>query len=327
MPSDDPSSRLELYETFDGTSFAAPIISGGLAVMKQLFRDSLSNRELVDRLFATAKDDGIHATSAIYGHGLMDLGAATNPWGVPEFMGTLPSTSSDPLGASDVGTPITSTFMTLGAPLGDGLSNALASQEIAAFDALGTPFWFQAGDFTVPSAVVSVAARLQRFLNPIQWRSLPDVWRFNLQENAPATETGHLALTDGASRFTVDGPQGVAATVFQEPGEMEGLTLAWTPMAFSALTMEAGYLNEQNSLLGSEAKGAFGSLAGETLFLGAGLNATTGSWQWAAWGELGQVTPSVGQSQWIDGVSPLSTSAFRLQAPTPLWRAAHCPSP
>ena len=98
---------------------------------------------------------------------------------------------------------------------------------------------------------------------------------------------------------------------------MEGLALAWTPMAFSALTMEAGYLNEQNSLLGSEAKGAFGSLAGETLFLGAGLNATAGSWQWAAWGELGQVTPSVGQSQWIDGVSPLSTSAFRLQASHP----------
>ena len=29
---------------------------------------------------------------------------------------------------------------TLGAPLDDGLSNALASQEIAAFDALGAPF-------------------------------------------------------------------------------------------------------------------------------------------------------------------------------------------
>ncbi len=312
----------DYYGLSSGTSYAAPMVSGGLITMKKLFRDQLSNEELVSRLFSTANDDGIYATSAIYGHGLMDLGAATNPWGVPEFMSTLPSTSSDPLGATDVGIPITSTFMTLGAPLGDGLSNALASQEIAAFDALGAPFWFQAGNFTVPSAGASVAAGLQRFLNPIQWRSLPDAWRFNLQENAPATETGHLALTDGASRFTVDGPQGVAATVFQEPGEMEGLTLAWTPMAFSALTMEAGYLNEQQSLLGSEAKGAFGSLAGETLFLGAGLNATAGSWQLAALGELGQVTPSVGQSQWIDGVSSLSTSAFRLQASHPFVKGS-----
>ncbi len=304
------------YQRNSYTNLTSGIVGGGLAVMKQMFRSQLSNTQLVDRLLATAYAGGKYSGTK-YGHGLMDLGAATNPWGVPEFMSTLPSTSSDPLGATDVGTPITSTFMTLGAPLGDGLSNALTSQEIAAFDVLGAPFWFQAGGFTVPSAGASVAARLQRFLTPIQWRSLPDAWQFNLQENAPATETGHLALTDGASRFTVDGPQGVAATVFQEPGEMEGLTLAWTPTAFSALTMEAGYLNEQNSLLGSEAKGAFGSLAGETLFLGAGLNATTGSWQLTAQGELGQVTPSVGQSQWIDGVSSLSTSSFRLQATHP----------
>ncbi len=304
------------YQRNSYTNLTSGIVGGGLAVMKQMFRSQLSNTQLVDRLLATAYAGGKYSGTK-YGHGLMDLGAATNPWGVPEFMSTLPSTSRDPLGARDAGTPITSTSMTLGAPLGDGLSNALASQEIAAFDVLGAPFWFQAGGFTVPSAGASVAARLQRFLTPIQWRSLPDAWQFNLQENAPAMETGHLALTDGASRFTVDGPQGVAATVFQEPGEMEGLTLAWTPTAFSALTMEAGYLNEQNSLLGSEAKGAFGSLAGETLFLGAGLNATAGSWQLTAQGELGQVTPSVGQSQWIDGVSSLSTSSFRLQATHP----------
>ena len=206
---------------------------------------------------------------------------------------------------------------TLGAPLGDGLSNALASQEIAAFDALGAPFWFEASHFTIPSSGTSIATRLQRFLNPIQLRSLPDGWQFNLQESTSATETGHLALTDGASRFSMDGPQGLAATVFQKPGDVEGLTLAWTPMAFSALTLEAGYLNEQQSLLGSQAKGAFGSLSGETLFLGAGVNTIAGRWQLAAQGEIGQVNPSLGHSQLIYAVSSLSTSAFRLQATRP----------
>ncbi|MXY62337.1 MAG: S8 family serine peptidase, partial [Synechococcus sp. SB0665_bin_28] len=99
LPSYDTSGyELGFYETFSGTSFAAPIVSGGLAVMKQLFRDSLSDRQLVDRLFATAKDNGIHANSAIYGHGLMDLGAATNPWGIPAFM--------DTLGANGAPTPL-----------------------------------------------------------------------------------------------------------------------------------------------------------------------------------------------------------------------------
>lgn len=98
---------------------------------------------------------------------------------------------------------------------------------------------------------------------------------------------------------------------------MQGLTLAWTPKTSSAFTLEAGYLNEQQSLLGSQAKGAFGHLSGETLFLGAGLNTTAGSWQLAAQGEIGRVNPAVGQSQFIDAVSPLSTSAFRLQSTRP----------
>ena len=80
-------SDFDYYSLGSGTSYAAPMVSGGLITMKKLFRDQLSNEELVSRLFSTANDDGIYANSAIYGHGLMDLGAATNPWGTPGFMG------------------------------------------------------------------------------------------------------------------------------------------------------------------------------------------------------------------------------------------------
>lgn len=191
------------YDLFDGTSFAAPMVSGGLITMKKLFRDQLSNEQLVSRLFETAKDDGIYANPSIYGHGLMDLGAATNPWGIPAFMGTL--------GATGTRASITSTSLTLGAPLGDGLTHTLASQEIAAFDALGAPFWFQASQFTVPSSGTSIATRLSSFLNPTHPGQIPDSWQFSFQQNASAMETGHLALMDGASRFSIDGPQGLAA--------------------------------------------------------------------------------------------------------------------
>ena len=278
--------------------------------MKQLFRAQLSNEELVSRLFATANDGGIYANSAIYGHGLMDLGAATNPWGITAFMGSGQSTTG-------TGTPTASSFVALGAPLGDSLPEALTAQEVAAFDSLGAPFWLDAGAFTVEAPGTTVASRLHHFLQPVPLRSLPDTWQFDFQEDVPAVETGHLSLTDGASRFTMDGPQGMAAMVLQEPGELEGLTLSWTPVGFNALTVEAGYLNEWQSLLGSQASGAFGRLSGETFFLGAGLNTTAGSWQLGAQGELGQVNPSLGQRQLIDAVSPLSTSAFRLQAMRP----------
>ena len=66
-----------------GTSLAAPMVTGGLALMKQLFRDQLSNPDLVARLMETADRSGVYADAAIYGQGLMDLGAATSPVGEP----------------------------------------------------------------------------------------------------------------------------------------------------------------------------------------------------------------------------------------------------
>ena len=68
-----------------GTSLAAPYVSGSLALMKQLFRGQISNTQLVSRLLTTAKDDGVYANTAIYGQGLLDLGAASNPWGFTSF--------------------------------------------------------------------------------------------------------------------------------------------------------------------------------------------------------------------------------------------------
>ena len=64
-----------------GTSYAAPVVSGGLAVMKQLFRGQLSNAELAQRLLKTANKTGVYEDETIYGQGLMDLAAATSPVG------------------------------------------------------------------------------------------------------------------------------------------------------------------------------------------------------------------------------------------------------
>ncbi|MYK91838.1 MAG: S8 family serine peptidase [Synechococcus sp. SB0669_bin_8] len=303
--------NVALYGQDSGTSFAAPMVTGGLAVMKQLFRGQLSNTQLVSRLFATAKKSGVHGNSAVYGQGLMDLGAATNPWGTPAFMG-----AGSSLGNSD-GAGMATSFVSLGSALGDSLPQSLGQQQIAAFDGLGAPFWFEAGNFTVPSDGASVATRLNRFLAPPQRPAIPENWQFDFQEKATATETGHLALTHGASRFTMAGPHGVSATVFQRPQDLEGLTLSWTPAALPAFTMEAGYLNENQSLLGSQGSGAFGQLSGQTLFLGAGLDASFGEWGVAAQGEIGRVNPSLSHSQFIDAISPLSTSAFRLSASRP----------
>ena len=59
-----------------GTSMAAPMVSGALALIKHEF-SSLSNAQVVSRLFTTALDTDEYSQSSIYGHGLMDLNSAT----------------------------------------------------------------------------------------------------------------------------------------------------------------------------------------------------------------------------------------------------------
>ena len=67
--------------TGDGTSFAAPMVAGGLAVMKHRFRGQLSNEDLLARLLETADRTERYSDEKVYGRGLMDLAAATSPVG------------------------------------------------------------------------------------------------------------------------------------------------------------------------------------------------------------------------------------------------------
>ena len=131
------------YRAGSGTSFAAPLVSGALLVLRQYFRGQLGNHELVDRLLATANREDRYADSDIYGHGLVDLDAATAPVGV--MMTGLPGDpDSRPLGGG---------IALSGGAFGNALQRELAEVEIAGFDALGAPF-FQSG-----AAWVTRAAR------------------------------------------------------------------------------------------------------------------------------------------------------------------------
>ena len=74
----DPGAALQEER---GTSVAAPMVTGGLALMKHFFRGQLSNTDLLARLLETADRTGPYADAEIYGRGLMDLGTATSPVG------------------------------------------------------------------------------------------------------------------------------------------------------------------------------------------------------------------------------------------------------
>lgn len=79
--------------TVNGTSYAAPHVAGAAAVLKELF-PSLTHNQIAQILLETADKSGIYADSSLYGQGLLDLEAATQPLGDLEAAGINLSNSS-----------------------------------------------------------------------------------------------------------------------------------------------------------------------------------------------------------------------------------------
>ena len=116
-----------------GTSFAAPFVSGGLAVIAEFFEGQLGSHEIVNRLFSTANKEGIYADKAVYGQGLMDLDAATNPVGQLSAMMSL--SLPGPM------VPAIFSSLQLTSPsFGDAITNGIGNQSVIFFDELEAPF-------------------------------------------------------------------------------------------------------------------------------------------------------------------------------------------
>lgn len=70
-----------------GTSFAAPQVSGAVALLAEAF-PNLTGAQIVDLLLRSARDAGSTGTDAIYGRGLLDIARAFSPQGSTSLAGT-----------------------------------------------------------------------------------------------------------------------------------------------------------------------------------------------------------------------------------------------
>ena len=316
-----------------GTSYAAPMVTGGLALMKQYFRSQVSNTDLLARLLETADRSGPYADASIYGRGLMDLGAATSP--VDELEVALGDRVNGP------GTALHRTSLQAGPAFGDAFAASLAHRELAAFDSLGAPFWYDAGNFTAAAAEPSLSARLRDFQRtPAEDSHGSAATAFHVpilqstRESAGALPVVHLAKSGAsasarASHFAL-ADRGLVATVpvaanltataitsegidGQEPAT--GAALAWRA-ADAPLGLRAGWMGERRSLLGSVSEGAFGGLLSNAVFAGIEADADLGRWRIGGTAEIGAVNARVRDGLFED-VSPVATSAFALHATRP----------
>lgn len=125
------------YTTVDGTSYAAPHVSGAAAVLKQAF-PSLTMVQIRELLFDTATDLGATGVDEVYGHGLLNLELATRPVGTS---GIATTGTVDGFRAT-----LTGTSLSFGAAFGLNANAVLSDTAFAFFDKYDRPFFTAFGD-------------------------------------------------------------------------------------------------------------------------------------------------------------------------------------
>ena len=325
----EPNTPAEGIFKEGGTSFAAPFVSGGLALMKQLFRGQLPSIKLVTRLYSTANKTGEYADRSIYGQGLMDLGAATSPVGVATLQ------LGDAVGQN--GSDIRSTRMRLGSAFGDGFGRSLAGREIVTFDQLGAPFWFSIGGLTQQTTPESAQTqllnlfsqrRITRYIADQRVSFTPGrtggtIERFSgipqlqlgILEPLNGDKSGHLSLAEKSITLGFNGINGTGVTAFTTHGisgvkPVSGISFSWRPNR-KYLIFNTGWLAEKSSLLGTDATGGFGRFASNSIFSGIRTEFGFNDWQISAIAEMGMAVPNY-QKSIIRRVTPLLSSAYKL---------------
>ncbi len=209
----------EVKHETPGTSFAAPVVTGAIALLMEHFRGQLGNTEIVKRVVNTANNRGRYAQLEIYGAGLLDLRAALQPVGT--LVTGTPSRNGDAM----------VTGLRMPAAMGAfGHRLAASGVEVASLDDLGAPFWSTPEQFVYTTWLPTLA--IPTFVEPES-------------RNRGAL---HLGFTPG----TVDGPMAVNGVQFLLGQDRIGLERAPSD------GFRWGMLWDGASWQGGQASGAFG---------------------------------------------------------------------
>lgn len=203
------------YSLFVGTSFAAPVVSGAIALLAQAF-PNLTPHDLRARLIATADNrfDGFvasgrlevipgsgffHDYSTEWGHGFLDVRAALLPIGTPVARMADGSTHS-----------VAQPLIIGGGASGDAVARSLSGVPVLVTDLLG-------GDFTMPGQALATPAPAA----PVSERLWPAMFgtasRSGLMREYGG---GEMTLRQGPVELSLMGPDsggGRAAMAGAEP--------------------------------------------------------------------------------------------------------------
>ncbi len=126
VPDSNSPGNGRVVSGLQGTSFAAPVVSGGLALLMEHFRGTRGNTEIVKRMIDTADRRGRYSDLETYGAGHLDLAAALSPVGA--------------LNAGQSARALSRTSLRTPAAFGS-VARRTSGIEVAAFDSQDFPFW------------------------------------------------------------------------------------------------------------------------------------------------------------------------------------------
>ena len=238
-----------------GTSFAAPVVTGAIALLMEKFRGQLGNTEIVKRLVNTANNTGRYAQLEIYGAGLLDLEAALKPVG-ETVTGTSAVTSQ------------TATTMFIVPPAFGNVGQRLANLgvEVASLDSMGAPFWNSPEQYMQtlwdPWGTIASFSGFRNTRNGFGLQQAPHGLQAMLSPSAglPAfASIGHVTSRNAHFGFTPG--------TYAGPVNIDGVHML---MGYNKVGLEKaplrgfrwGFLGDSSSWQGGRSSGAFGDRSG-----------------------------------------------------------------
>lgn len=223
-PNPNSPGRGDVRDGVQGTSFAAPLVSGALALLMEHFRGTRGNTEVVKRMLDTADRSGLYADLETYGAGHLDLEAALSP------VGTL-SVGQASRGLYDSSLQVPAVF--------GSITQRVEGLELAAFDEQDFPFWVPLSS-RVRSGIArrSTIPLFQSFQQ--QASPAPGFESMGLQWT-PIQNAGNLGLPEGQDWVAGFGPS--------------SLSIAHQPRQGG---LGYGFSLNDGNYLGAQTSGAFG---------------------------------------------------------------------
>ena len=260
-------------EIGDGTSYAAPHVTGAILVLKSEFPE-LTTPEIHRILFDTAYDLGDPGMDAVYGHGALDLKNAQAPQGeLKAELGEIIDQATIPLSES---------WITESPVTGGILAAALSDQSILVTDRYDRGFFTNLGQ-RITAASFSDTSAMQAGLGAAFNRTgeSRDETGFGLRYDAfgaghDVTRIAHmdpvmtLVSQTAGTGFSMRAPIGKAAfsMASMTTPDASAVSLgAGLPFGDGhGITIFTGHAKETDSILGASVHGAFAGLNSETFY-------------------------------------------------------------